>query len=275
MAAKRVVAVDDHPANLDSLCALLRLWGYEVDGAEDGQRALSLAFTRHADIVIVDLALPDGDALDVIRRSRPRTTTSSSSRSRAGTTSRRRPSGPAPTPSCRSRTSMRSSASSRTGAGRRPRAVRTPRRRPDDADGRVRGCAPSDPGLTPRRPRRRLVTWQGNPPRNDSSSRRAATSATSAGRADGSRASRKTSAARSPGTATGARSAARSRVRVTGATARRGSARSDAQGLTIVPKGKRKGRQLAWRDLVSGEAALAVALNASLATSSRPPRRSR
>ena len=68
MAPKRIVAVDDHPDNLDSLCALLRLWGYEVDGAEDGQRALSLAFTRHADIVIMDLALPDGDALDVIRR---------------------------------------------------------------------------------------------------------------------------------------------------------------------------------------------------------------
>ena len=51
--------------------------------------------------------------------------------------------------------------------------------------------------------------------------------------------------------------------------------RIDPEGLTIVPKGKRKGRQLAWRDLVSGEAALAVALNASLAGSSRSPRRSR
>ncbi|HLY36637.1 MAG TPA: hypothetical protein VKU61_01285 [Candidatus Binatia bacterium] len=51
--------------------------------------------------------------------------------------------------------------------------------------------------------------------------------------------------------------------------------RLDPEGLTIVPKGKRKGRQLAWRDLVSGEAALAVALNASLAASSRSPRRSR
>jgi len=45
--------------------------------------------------------------------------------------------------------------------------------------------------------------------------------------------------------------------------------RIDPEGLTIVPKGKRKGRQLAWRDLVSGEAALAVALNASLAGSRR------
>ncbi|HEV8353742.1 MAG TPA: hypothetical protein VGR24_06045 [bacterium] len=36
------------------------------------------------------------------------------------------------------------------------------------------------------------------------------------------------------------------------------------EGLKLVPKGKRKGQELAWKDLVSGQAALAVALNASL-----------
>ena len=35
-------------------------------------------------------------------------------------------------------------------------------------------------------------------------------------------------------------------------------------GLTLVPKGKRKGYGLAWDAFVSGEAALATALNASL-----------
>jgi len=34
--------------------------------------------------------------------------------------------------------------------------------------------------------------------------------------------------------------------------------------LKLVPKGRRKGLVLAWRDLVSGDAALAVALQASL-----------
>ena len=38
-----------------------------------------------------------------------------------------------------------------------------------------------------------------------------------------------------------------------------------AEGLKLVPKGKRKGLELAWKTLVSGEAALATALNASLA----------
>ncbi len=35
-------------------------------------------------------------------------------------------------------------------------------------------------------------------------------------------------------------------------------------GLKLVPKGRRKGYELAWKDLVSGQAALATALNASL-----------
>ena len=46
-------------------------------------------------------------------------------------------------------------------------------------------------------------------------------------------------------------------------------------GLNLAPKGRRKGYALAWRDLVSGEAALATALNASLhnapATRARQP----
>jgi hypothetical protein len=36
------------------------------------------------------------------------------------------------------------------------------------------------------------------------------------------------------------------------------------EGLKLVEKGRRKGHELRWADLVSGGAALAVALNASL-----------
>jgi hypothetical protein len=36
------------------------------------------------------------------------------------------------------------------------------------------------------------------------------------------------------------------------------------EGLKLVPKGRRKGQELSWAALVSGEAALATALNASL-----------
>jgi hypothetical protein len=36
------------------------------------------------------------------------------------------------------------------------------------------------------------------------------------------------------------------------------------EGLKITEKGKRKGLELSWKDLISGQAALATALNASL-----------
>ncbi|MCD9126876.1 hypothetical protein [Luteimonas fraxinea] len=38
----------------------------------------------------------------------------------------------------------------------------------------------------------------------------------------------------------------------------------DPDGLKLVPKGKRKGLELRWTDLVSGDAALATGLQASL-----------
>ena len=38
------------------------------------------------------------------------------------------------------------------------------------------------------------------------------------------------------------------------------------EGLKLTEKGKRLGKEVAWKDLVSGDAALASALNASLAT---------
>lgn len=47
-------------------------------------------------------------------------------------------------------------------------------------------------------------------------------------------------------------------------------------GMTLVPKGRRKGYELAWEALVSGDAALATALNASLRVRpAEPPARER
>jgi hypothetical protein len=50
-------------------------------------------------------------------------------------------------------------------------------------------------------------------------------------------------------------------------------------GLHLAPKGRRKGYELAWTDLISGDAALATALNASLSLGSEsdpaPARHSR
>ena len=42
------------------------------------------------------------------------------------------------------------------------------------------------------------------------------------------------------------------------------------EGFTLALKGRRRGLDVAWADLVSGEAALAAALNASLNANIRP-----
>jgi len=39
----------------------------------------------------------------------------------------------------------------------------------------------------------------------------------------------------------------------------------DPDGLKLVEKGRRKGQELRWRDLVNGDAAIAAALQGSLA----------
>jgi hypothetical protein len=42
----------------------------------------------------------------------------------------------------------------------------------------------------------------------------------------------------------------------------------DPEGLRLMEKGRRKGLELAWKDLVSGQAGLSAALQASLKESS-------
>jgi hypothetical protein len=45
----------------------------------------------------------------------------------------------------------------------------------------------------------------------------------------------------------------------------------DEAGIKLTVKGRRKGQQMLWNDIVSGDAALAVALNASLTQANDEP----
>jgi len=47
------------------------------------------------------------------------------------------------------------------------------------------------------------------------------------------------------------------------------------EGLHLVPKGKRKGHDLEWKALISGDEAMAVALNASVSGGGNQPIRNR
>ncbi|MEU2224193.1 response regulator [Streptomyces sp. NPDC018347] len=63
----RVLVVDDEPQIVRALVINLKARKYEVDAAGDGSTALELAASRHPDVVVLDLGLPDMDGVEVIR----------------------------------------------------------------------------------------------------------------------------------------------------------------------------------------------------------------
>ena len=63
----RVLVVDDEPQIRRALGINLRARGYQVDLAEDGEQALSLAASHLPDVVVLDLGLPGIDGVEVIR----------------------------------------------------------------------------------------------------------------------------------------------------------------------------------------------------------------
>lgn len=66
----RILVVDDDPGVRDSLRRSLAFNGYEVDLAEDGQKALTAIAERRPDAVILDVMMPGLDGLETCRRLR-------------------------------------------------------------------------------------------------------------------------------------------------------------------------------------------------------------
>jgi DNA-binding response OmpR family regulator len=66
MGACTVLVVDDEPMLRNLLCRLLKMEGYEVVEAEDGQTALDLVAAEKPDLVLLDVMLPARDGLDVL-----------------------------------------------------------------------------------------------------------------------------------------------------------------------------------------------------------------
>jgi CheY-like chemotaxis protein len=62
---RRVLVVEDNPDARDALRALLEVWGYQVEVAEDGPRGFEMAVARPPDVVVVDIALPGLDGYHV------------------------------------------------------------------------------------------------------------------------------------------------------------------------------------------------------------------
>jgi two-component system, OmpR family, KDP operon response regulator KdpE len=66
----RVLVVDDEPAILRFLRPSLATQGYIVSEAADGKSALEAIRRKSADVVVLDLGLPDMEGLDIIRQLR-------------------------------------------------------------------------------------------------------------------------------------------------------------------------------------------------------------
>jgi two-component system response regulator MprA len=70
MDRRRVLVVDDDPNVVRVMKRGLTYAGYQVDEADTGEKALSTAWERTPDLVILDLMLPGVDGLEVCRRLR-------------------------------------------------------------------------------------------------------------------------------------------------------------------------------------------------------------
>lgn len=68
----RLLLVEDDHELVDLLTDTLRVEGYDVDVAHDGQRGLHLGLTREYDVVVIDRRLPALDGLDLLVRLRAR-----------------------------------------------------------------------------------------------------------------------------------------------------------------------------------------------------------
>jgi two-component system, OmpR family, KDP operon response regulator KdpE len=66
----RILVVDDEPAIRRFLRASLGAQGYQVIEAQTGRGALELFRRNTPDVVVLDLGLPDGDGLDIIKELR-------------------------------------------------------------------------------------------------------------------------------------------------------------------------------------------------------------
>jgi CheY-like chemotaxis protein len=67
---RRVLVVEDNPDARDTLCQLLKLSGFQVEHADDGQEGVRKALAWQPAAAVVDIGLPLLDGYEVARRLR-------------------------------------------------------------------------------------------------------------------------------------------------------------------------------------------------------------
>lgn len=69
---KEILVVDDHPDAAHIACVLLRVLGHRCRGATTAEAALAALAEAPADIVVIDIGLPDLSGYEVARTLRKR-----------------------------------------------------------------------------------------------------------------------------------------------------------------------------------------------------------
>src|SRR4026208_485383 len=62
----RILVVEDHGDTLQALSRLLNHFGHDISIAEDARSARDMINAKEFDVVLCDIALPDGNGYDVI-----------------------------------------------------------------------------------------------------------------------------------------------------------------------------------------------------------------
>jgi two-component system response regulator HydG len=71
-AEKRILVAEDDLATRQAWCELIAAWGFKVEVAEDGKRALELVESYDPHILLLDLKLPEKDGIEVLSDIRAR-----------------------------------------------------------------------------------------------------------------------------------------------------------------------------------------------------------
>jgi two-component system cell cycle response regulator DivK len=70
MADTAIFAIDDNPMNIALLSAIFQAHGYRFSSARDAASALAALPDFHADVILMDLQLPEVDGLTLTRQLR-------------------------------------------------------------------------------------------------------------------------------------------------------------------------------------------------------------
>jgi len=68
--SRRILIIEDNPDSRETLQLLLRVWGHDVEAAEDGWAGVKKALEWRPELALVDIGLPRLDGLQVARKVR-------------------------------------------------------------------------------------------------------------------------------------------------------------------------------------------------------------